>query len=131
MATSSGGTGDDPMDLSALFGGDDEEVGFFGLPDLPETGPGSGGFPLPPEPDESPDPGGRVLHGGDVDIAPPDVATAGIDPTAGSVTAGLPLTAPVDAPRAGRVPSRAEATSTPAGPAAGSMLRSNLSLIHI
>jgi putative peptidoglycan lipid II flippase len=142
MATSSGGRGDDPMDLSALFGDDEEEVGFFGLPDLPEGGSGSGGFPLPPEPADVPDPSdpvdasaGRSRAGREhaardrdderVDIAAPDVAVAGIDPTTGSVTAGLPLTEPVAAPRHRR-PAAERPSTAPAAPAGRSMLRSNL-----
>jgi putative peptidoglycan lipid II flippase len=132
MATSSGGTGDDPIDLSALFEGDDEEVGFFGLPELPPSASASGSFPLPPEPAEPPDPSDEVDRSGadrsrELRAAPPDVATAGVDPTSGSVTAGLPLTEPVDAPARRRAPVRGEPRrSAPPTAGGGSMLRSNL-----
>lgn len=135
MATSDGGTGNDPMDLSALFADSDEEGGFFGLPELPASGGGSGGFPLPAAPAEPIDP--SAPGGFDVDTpraAParhdefelPEVATAGIDPSTGGVTAGLPLTAPVRAPR--RRPATADrpAPKAQGAPDGRSMVRSNV-----
>jgi putative peptidoglycan lipid II flippase len=117
------GSGDDEFDLRAVF--DTEESAWFGLPELPVEGVDSGSFTLPPSPEEEPEvddtSGDATPSERHPDLDPldapdlPDVATAGIDPSNGGVTAAMAVTEALDSPGA-----RTD------GPTNATLLRSNV-----